>query len=68
MAHPDGQDHTSNLLLPAEVEIYINPDGSVTFADLEASLVPVAESLEPGSTKLTTKPGEGSNVSTPRGG
>ncbi len=32
-------------LLPVEVEVYIDPDGSVTFADLEASLVSVAEEL-----------------------
>lgn len=32
-------------LFPVEVEVYIDPDGSVTFADLEASLVPIAETL-----------------------
>lgn len=34
--------------LPVEVEVYINPDGSVTFADLEAGMLPVAEALNPG--------------------
>jgi hypothetical protein len=32
-------------LLPVEVEVYIDPDGAVTFADLEASLVSLAEEL-----------------------
>jgi hypothetical protein len=33
--------------LPVEVEVYINPDGSVTFADLEAAMLPVAAALNP---------------------
>ncbi len=49
---PDKQDDTRKPLLPIEVEIYVNPDGSVTFADLEASLVPVAQKLDPGSMML----------------
>lgn len=34
-------------LLPVEVEVYIEPDGSVTFADLEAHMLPVAHELNP---------------------
>jgi hypothetical protein len=34
-------------LLPAEVEIIIDPDGAVTFADLEAGLLAVARELNP---------------------
>jgi hypothetical protein len=53
---PDKQQDTHQPLLPAEVEIYINPDGSVTFADLEASLVPVAQKLASDSTSLDAEP------------
>lgn len=59
MTDPDRQDDTLKSLLPIEVEIYINPDGSVTFADLEASLIPVAEKLEPGSITPDTEMGWG---------
>jgi hypothetical protein len=41
---PQDEDRGQNLL-PVEVEVYIDPDGAVTFADLEASLVSVAEEL-----------------------
>ncbi len=47
--NPDKQDDARKPLVPIEVEIYVNPDGSVTFADLEASLVPVARKLDPDS-------------------
>ncbi len=68
MTDPDRQNDTGKSLLPIEVEIYINPDGSVTFADLEASLIPVAEKLEPGSITLDAEPPEGSERSQPPGG
>ncbi len=42
---PQDGDRVQNLL-PVEVEVYIDPDGAVTFADLEASLVSVAEKLD----------------------
>ncbi|MBN1121305.1 MAG: hypothetical protein JXJ17_09505 [Anaerolineae bacterium] len=42
---PQGEDGVQNLL-PVEVEVYIDPDGAVTFADLEASLISVAEKLD----------------------
>ncbi len=33
--------------LPAEVEVFVEVDGSVVFADLEAGLVRVAHALDP---------------------
>lgn len=33
--------------LPVEVEIYIDPDGSVVFADLEEQTLPIARQLDP---------------------
>ena len=33
--------------LPVEVEIYIEADGSVTFADLAADVAPIARELNP---------------------
>lgn len=45
---PEGQpDKEEEFLLPIEVEIYIEPDGSVTFADLEAGTLPIAQQLDP---------------------
>lgn len=38
---------SDNPRLPIEVEVYINPDGSVTFADLEAGTLPIAHHLNP---------------------
>lgn len=35
------------LPLPVEVEVYIEADGTVTFADLEAGMLPVARELNP---------------------
>lgn len=32
-------------ILKVEVELYINPDGSVTFADMAGDMLPVAEAL-----------------------
>jgi hypothetical protein len=45
VTHADDQEH--KLLVPVEVEIYINADGSVTFADLEEKTVLIARSLDP---------------------
>ena len=50
MTLPDRSDYKPKSLLPAEVEVYVNPDGSVTFADLEADMVSVARKLDPGWT------------------
>ncbi|NDJ54673.1 MAG: hypothetical protein GYB68_16520 [Chloroflexi bacterium] len=51
MQQPDPQpthsDQSDEPILPIEIEVYINPDGSVTFADLEASVVPIAQALNP---------------------
>ena len=33
--------------IPVEIEIYLNPDGSVTFADLEEYAVAIARELDP---------------------
>ncbi len=33
--------------LPVEIEVYVNPDGSVTFADLAEDMVAVAHRLNP---------------------
>ncbi len=68
MTTPDTKDDTGKPLLPTEVEIYINPDGSVTFADLEASLVPVAQKLRPGSMTSADEPPGGSRVGQPAEG
>ncbi len=40
---PDSEDGD----LPVEVEIYIQPDGTVVFADLAADTVPIAQQLNP---------------------
>jgi hypothetical protein len=36
--------HTQSRF-PIEIEVYVNPDGSVTFADLEAGAISIAQSL-----------------------
>ncbi len=33
--------------IPVEVEIFLNPDGSVTFADLEEHTIAIARALDP---------------------
>lgn len=38
---------SSAAQVPVEVEIYINTDGSVTFADLAAEVIPIAMKLNP---------------------
>ena len=47
MAKPSAQKDDNRLPLPVQVELYIEPDGTVTFADLAAELLPVARSLSP---------------------
>jgi hypothetical protein len=34
-------------LLPVEIEFYIEPDGTVVFADLAADILPIAQQLNP---------------------
>lgn len=38
---------TPKRLVPVRVEVFIEPDGSVTFADLAAELIPIAAALDP---------------------
>ena len=42
-----GQSHDDPPAIPIEIEIYLNPDGSVTFADLEEHAVALARELDP---------------------
>lgn len=45
---PDGESPEETFRLPVEIELYIEPDGSVIFADLAADVIPMAHSLNPG--------------------
>lgn len=47
---PEGDEAEFNL--PQEVELYIQPDGSVVFADLAADLLLLAKELNPDTTHL----------------
>jgi hypothetical protein len=42
-----GRSHDTPPKIPIEIEIYLNPDGSVTFADLEEHAVALARELDP---------------------
>jgi hypothetical protein len=44
--NPNNDSSPANQI-PVEVEIYINTDGSVTFADLAAEVIPIALALNP---------------------
>jgi hypothetical protein len=44
---PESNGAAARPELPVEVEIYVNPDGSVTFADLAGVMIPVAAKLNP---------------------
>ena len=44
---PDPEEEAGDGDLPVEVEIYIQPDGTVVFADLAAETVPIAQQLNP---------------------
>jgi len=39
--------HPDNPSFPVEVTLYVNPDGSVTFADLAAGMLDIAYRLNP---------------------
>lgn len=39
--------NSDQLRLPVQVELYINRDGTVTFADLAADILPIAATLNP---------------------
>jgi hypothetical protein len=55
VTHADVQEQKP--LVPVEVEIYINADGSVTFADLEEKTVLIAQSLDPDQPPVCHRPG-----------
>lgn len=38
---------TRESFLPIEIEVYLNPDGSVTFADLAEAAIPIVHKLNP---------------------
>ncbi len=44
---PERESERRPPVLPVEVEVYIEADGTVTFADLEAGMLPVAHELNP---------------------
>ena len=51
-------------LLPVEIELYIEPDGTVIFADLAAEALPLARALDPDQIpphEGGKPPGEGRN-------
>jgi hypothetical protein len=56
------EDNPSPVDLPVEVEIYIEPDGAVVFADLADALLPVAATLNPNGALSRLAPAE-SNTS-----
>ncbi|MGF1505331.1 MAG: hypothetical protein ACFB51_09445 [Anaerolineae bacterium] len=48
MADPDEQQtEDEHFSLPVEIEVYIQPDVSVVFADLEEGALPIARELDP---------------------
>lgn len=47
MGKTDTDQQSSKTSLPIQVELYINADGSVTFADLEEKTLPIAHRLDP---------------------
>ncbi len=57
------QTNPPNSPLPIEVEVYIDPDGTVTFADLEASLIPIVRWLNPDDPLGCDVPGVGPETS-----
>ncbi len=44
-------------LLPVEIELYIEPDGTVIFADLAAETIPIAHELNPDQPLACDVPG-----------
>lgn len=42
--------------IPVEFEIFVNPDGSVTFADLEEHAIAIARELDPDCTPACDVP------------
>ena len=46
-AHVSSSEPSDRPIIPVEIEIYLNPDGSVTFADLEEHAISLARELDP---------------------
>ena len=47
MLVPDQTDASQESPLPVEVELYVEPDGTVVFGDLAADVLPIALALDP---------------------
>jgi len=47
-----------NKLLPVELELFIDPDGTVVFADLAAEMIPIAQKLNPDQPLICELPNE----------
>jgi hypothetical protein len=45
--HVSSSEPSDRPIIPVEIEIYLNPDGSVTFADLEEHAIDLARELDP---------------------
>jgi hypothetical protein len=54
----DGDD-LEGFSLPVEIEVYIQPDGSVVFADLEEGTIPIVDELDPDHNAPDDSPTEG---------
>ncbi len=54
---PTPSDH--DVPLPVRVEIFVEPDGTVVFADLAADLIPVAQAVDPAFAARAPEPSEG---------
>jgi hypothetical protein len=50
MNHQSDVEQEAPVLVPEEVEVFINSDGTVSFADLAEAMIPVATSLNPTAT------------------
>lgn len=47
MPDPHDEPGAPRPALPVEIEVYVEPDGSVVFADLAAGAQPLADALAP---------------------
>jgi hypothetical protein len=69
LSEPDvsqADNQEGRLPVPVEVEVYINSDGSVTFADLEERVALIAQHLNPDQPLACQPPG--STVDSPAPG
>jgi len=60
----EGERSPQETALPIEVELYIQPDGSVVFADLAMEVLPVAQALNPDQPLLCDIPPSGDDPDT----